>query len=469
MDLTFWGADRTVTGSQHLLSFGNQQLLLDCGLFQGRRSDTNDINRHLPFNARDITAVLLSHAHIDHSGNLPNLVKDGYPGYIYCTHATRDLCSAMLRDSGMIQEEDARFLNKHRRGDEPPVEPIYTAEDAEAALKHFSSYNYDQPFRPLPGVLVTFGDAGHMLGSVWELIEVTVPDGGAGGRTVRVCFSGDLGRANLPILRDPQPMPEADYLIIESTYGDRLHPSIEDAVPQLRQALQDAIRRGGKIVIPAFAVERTQEIVLYFNEMHLKGELPNIPVFVDSPLAVNVTEVFRMHPECYDEETRALVRNDPDGNAFGFQRLAYVRSVEQSKALNNLPGSAVIISASGMAETGRVQHHLRNTIEDPKNMVLFVSYQAENTLGRKILDGARRVRILGDEFKVRAEVRQIQAFSGHADRNDLLNWVKPQASRLKGLFVVHGEEASALALADGMRGLGVQNVQVPTRGQCVEL
>ena len=468
MNLTFWGADRTVTGSQHLLSFGRERLLLDCGLFQGKRADSYAINQHLPFDAHGISAMLLSHAHIDHSGNIPSLVKDGFSGTVYCTHATRDLCSAMLRDSGMIQEEDAEFLNRHRHG-EPPVEPIYTLEDAETALKQFSSYNYDQLFSPIPtnggtSVRVTFGDAGHMLGSAWEVIEIT-----EGNRTVRVGFSGDLGRAHLPILRNPQPLPEVDYLIIESTYGDRLHPSIEDAVPELRRALQDAIDRGGKIVIPAFAVERTQEIVYYFNELHAKGELPRVPIFVDSPLAVNVTEVFRMHPECYDDETRALLRNDPDGNAFGFDHLTYVRNVEQSKAINYLKGPAVIISASGMAETGRVQHHLRNTIQDPKNMVLIVSYQAENTLGRRIEDGARRVRILGDEFTVRAEVREIPAFSGHADRNDLLNWVKPRAQRLRGLFVVHGEEKASMALADGMRALGVQNVQVPVKGQSVEL
>ncbi len=464
MELTFWGAARTVTGSQHLLSLGPKQLLLDCGLFQGRRADTYAINKQLPFEARNVSAALLSHAHIDHSGNLPNLVQEGFRGDIYCTHATRDLCSAMLRDSALIQEEDARFLNKHRHDDEPPVQPLYTAEDAEAALQHFSSFNYNQPFSPLPGVRVTFGDAGHMLGSVWELIEIA-----QNGHPVRLCFSGDLGRTNLPILRDPQPMPEADYLIVESTYGDRLHPPIQEAVPQLHQALQDAIQRGGKIVIPAFAVERTQELVLYFNELHEKGELPNIPFYVDSPLAVNVTEVFRNHPECYDAETREVLRNDPDGNAFGFHRLTYIRSVEQSKSLNNLRGPAVIISASGMAETGRVLHHLRNTIEDPRNIILLVSYQAENTLGRKLADGAQHVHILGDEFHVRAEVRQIQAFSGHADRNDLLNWVKPQASQLRGVFVVHGEEPSALALADGIRALGIQNVQVPSRGQSVEL
>ena len=464
MDLTFWGAARTVTGSQHLITAGSHNILIDCGLYQGRRADTYEINQHLPFDARAVTASVLSHAHIDHSGNIPNLVKSGFDGTIFCTHATRDLCGAMLRDSGMIQEEDARFLNKRRKNGQPPIEPIYTLEDAETSLHQLASYDYNKRFDVTSNAQVTLSDAGHMLGSAWVLVELN-----EGTHNVRVCFSGDLGRRGLPILRNPQPMPAADYLVIESTYGDRLHPSIQDAVPQLCQAVRDTVERGGKMIIPAFAVERTQEIVYYFNQLVLDKQLPNVPIFVDSPLAVNVTEVFRLHPECYDDETRAILRHDTDGNVFGFDRLTYVRSVDQSKALNDLKGPAVIISASGMAENGRILHHLRNNLEDPKNMVLFVSYQAENTLGRRILDGARKVRILGDEFIVRAEVRQIQAFSGHADRNDLLDWVRPRASQLRGLFVVHGEKDSALALAGGMRDLGVRNVQVPTKGQCFEL
>ena len=459
IELTSWGAAKTVTGSQHLISIGDEWVLLDCGLFQGRRSETYAVNQTLPFPADKVSALVLSHAHIDHSGNIPNLVKSGYSGTVFCTHASKDLCDAMLRDSGKIQEEDANFLNK-RHPDQPPIKPIYTQEDAATALGHFSGVDYNTPFQATPNVRVTYGDAGHMLGSAWELIELT-----DGNRTVRLCFSGDLGRRGLPILRDPQPMPEADYLIIESTYGNRQHPSIQDAVPLLKQAVLDAVKRGGKIVIPAFAVERTQEIVYYCNELFNQGQLPRVPFYVDSPLAVNVTEVFRRHPECYDDETREIVRTDPDGSAFGFKSLNYVRSVEESKALNIIHGSAVIISASGMAENGRVQHHLRNTIEDPRNMVLFVSYQAENTLGRKIVDGARRVTILGDDFKVRAEVRRIEAFSGHADRTDLLGWVKPQAHALKGVYVVHGEPDGSSALADGLRSLGVKNVNVPDKGQ----
>lgn len=463
MDVTFWGAARTVTGSQHLIAVGGTRVLLDCGLFQGRRAESYQINQRLPFEASEVDALVLSHAHIDHSGNIPNLTKSGFGGEIVCTHATRDLAAVMLRDSGSIQEEDARFLNRHSKGARA-IEPIYTVADAEAALDQFVSVNYERWINIAPNARVIFGDAGHMLGSAWVLAELT-----EGSRTVRLCFSGDLGRFNLPILRNPRPMPEVDYLIIESTYGDRLHPPVDEATPELLRAIRDAANRGGKVVIPAFAVGRTQEIVYRLNELINQGALPDVPVFVDSPLAVNVTEVFRMHPECYDRETAAMLDADPDGSVFGFKRLTYVRSVEQSKALNNMSGPAVIISASGMAENGRVLHHLRHTIDDPRNMILIVSFQAPNTLGRRILDGQPYVKILGDEFAVRAEVRRIDAFSGHADRNALLEWVRPRAKGLRGAFLVHGEPEPMAALAEGMRGIGVREVHMPRRGQTFEL
>lgn len=466
MKLTCWGAAGTVTGSQHLLEVGDSRLLLDCGLYQGRRADSYAINQNLPFDARRIDAVVLSHAHIDHSGNIPNLVRSGFDGHVCCTHATRDLCAAMLRDSAMIQQEDARFLNKRRSREDgaPLIEPIYTLEDAEDALRAFVSYDYGRPIALAPNARAWLDDAGHMLGSAWALVEAQ-----DNGRTVRVCFSGDLGRFGLPILRDPRPMPEADYLIIESTYGDRTHPPISDALPELGRAVDDAVRRGGKVIIPAFAVGRTQEIVYALHQLMLNGQLADAPIFVDSPLAVNVTEIFRQHPECYDRETRRMLTEAANGDVFGFRRLSYIRDVASSKALNHLRGPAVIISASGMCENGRILHHLRNSVEDPKNLILFVSFQAENTLGRRILDGERRVRILGDDFRVRAEVRRIEAFSGHADRNDLLRWVKPRADRLRGVFVVHGEPRAAQALAEGIRALGAQNVHVPARGDSFEL
>jgi metallo-beta-lactamase family protein len=463
MHITFWGAARTVTGSQHLVEAVGQHILLDCGLFQGRRIESYAINQRLPFDARGVSAMILSHAHIDHCGNIPNLTRSGYDGEVVCTHATRDLCAIMLRDSGAIQEEDADYLNRHRKGNQR-IEPIYTLADAEASLRQFVSYDYHRPIKAAPGATVTFHDAGHMLGAAWESIELTDSN-----RTVRLCFSGDLGRDGLPILRDPEPMPEADYLIIESTYGNRIHEPIDEATPELSDAIRDAYERNGKVVIPAFAVGRTQDIVYRLNTLMSRNQLPNVPIFVDSPLAVNVTEAFRMHPECYDEETRQVLMHDPDGNVFGFSRLTYIRSVEQSKALNDLNGSAVIISASGMCENGRILHHLRHTIEDPKNLILFVSFQAPETLGAKILRGDPYVKILGDEFNVRAEIRRIEAFSGHGDRNGLLNWVRPQAKNLRSVFLVHGEIDAMTALAEGMRDIGVRRVEMPRRGETFEL
>ncbi len=463
MQITFWGAARTVTGSQHLLQVEDKQVLLDCGLYQGRRAEAYEINRQLPFDARQVDAMILSHAHIDHSGNIPSLSKNGYRGQIICTHATRDLCAVMLRDSGSIQENDINFLNRHNKNTQR-IEPIYTLADAEQALRHFVSYNYDQAIAVQPGISLKFSDAGHMLGSSWEALELN-----EAGRNVRLCFSGDLGRTGLPILRDPQPMPEADYLIMESTYGDRLHDPIADALPELERAINDTVRRGGKVIVPAFAVGRTQELVYFLNELILAGKLPNVPVYIDSPLAINVTEAFRTHPECYDEETKAIMRTDPDGDVFGFRRASYTRAVEQSKAINTMKGPAIIISASGMCENGRILHHLRNNIEDSRNMILFVSYQGNDTLGGKILSGQQYVNILGDSFTVRAEVRRIEAFSGHADRNDLLNWVKPQAKNLKGVFLVHGDLQAAKALAEGLQEIGVRQVSIPARGDTVIL
>jgi metallo-beta-lactamase family protein len=463
MQITFWGAAQTVTGSQHLLSAGDVRVLLDCGLFQGKRADAYAINQHLPFQPAQVDAVLLSHAHIDHCGNIPNLVKNGYKGDIFCTHATRDLATTMMMDSGSIQESDARFLNDRNRN-RAPVEPIYTEVDAERAARSFVSRNYERWFDAAPGVRACFYDAGHMLGSSSVAIEVR-----DGASATRVCFSGDLGRAHMPILQDPTPMPEADYLILESTYGGRKHQSIASIDDDLRDTIAMTAKRGGKVVIPAFAVGRTQEIVYRLNTLINAGELPDVPVFVDSPLAVNVTEAFRTHTECYDDEIRATLRNDPDGSAFGFKRLKYVRAVEESKALNHLNGPAVIISASGMCENGRILHHLRHTIEDDRNTILFVSYQAGNTLGRRILDGQRYVKILGDEFTVRAEVRRIEAFSGHADHDDLLAWVEPRARALKGVYLVHGEPESMALLADGLRSIGVDNVVMPARGETAAL
>ncbi len=459
MQITFWGAAQTVTGSQHLLNVGNQQVLLDCGFFQGRRAEAYQINRVLPFQSDRVDAMILSHAHIDHSGNIPNLVKSGFDGQIYCTHATRDLAATMLRDSGSIQEEDVYFLNKHHKN-RRPVEPIYGIADAERAMRQFGSFDYGRWMQVTSHVRAKFLDAGHMLGSA--IVQMDLEEA---GQRVRFCFSGDLGRKHMPILRDPEPLPESDYLIMESTYGGREHGPITTVDEALRDAVASAARRGGKIVIPAFAVGRVQEIVYRLNALINAGHLPDIPVFVDSPLAVNVTEAFRNHPECYDEEVSAMLRTDPDGTVFGFNRLKYVRTAIESKAINNIDGPAIIISASGMCENGRVLHHLRHTISEPRNMVLFVSYQAGHTLGARILGGEKYVKILGDEFTVRAEVRRIEAFSGHADHSDLIDWVKPRAAALKGVFLVHGEPNSMNDLATALRGIGVRDVFMPKRGE----
>jgi metallo-beta-lactamase family protein len=465
MRLQFHGAAQTVTGSQHLLNVNGSNVLLECGLYQGKRRETYDRNRNLPYDASEIDALVLSHAHIDHSGNIPNLVRSGFRGPIFCTFATRDLCSAMLRDSAFIQEQDTAYVNrKRRRQGLPPVEPIYTHEDAVASLEQFVSVGYGRRLPIAPGVHCSFLDAGHILGSATILLEIEEHD-----RRTRLLFSGDLGRPDLPILRDPIPAPAADVLIIESTYGNRQHPPHEEAEQRLLRLISEAFERQGKVVIPAFAVGRTQEIVYSLHRLVLSDRLPDVPVYVDSPLAVNVTEIFRLHPECYDEELRDFIAQDRHPDPFGFDRLRYVRNVEDSKALNVMDGPAVIISASGMCEAGRVQHHLKHTIEDPRNAVLIVSWQAPNTLGRRLVEGEPTVKIFGESYTVRARVEAINGYSAHADRDDLLDWAGPIAESLDRAFVVHGEPESATALADDLRALGVRRVVAPQRGEEYQL
>ncbi|MDY6875632.1 MAG: MBL fold metallo-hydrolase [Chloroflexota bacterium] len=467
MEIQFLGAAQTVTGSQHLVSVSNigssgqcSRILLECGLFQGKRRESFEHNRNLPFDAASVDALALSHAHIDHSGNIPNLVRSGFQGSIYCTFATRDLCSAMLRDSAYIQEHDVAYVNKKRaRKGLPPVEPIYTHTDAIACLEHFVSVGYNRPVPIAPGVRCTFLDAGHILGSAIILLEVE-----EGPRQTRLLFSGDLGRHDMPILRDPAPAPQADVLIIESTYGDRRHSLHEKAEQRLCDLIGETCSHGGKVIIPAFSVGRTQEIVYSLHRLVSVHKLPDVPVFVDSPLAVNVTGVFRLHPECYDEELHQFVAQDRHPDPFGFNRLQYIRNTEASKALNNLEGPAVIISASGMCEAGRVQHHLKHAIGDPRNAVLIVSWQAPYTLGRRLVEQQKVVKIFGREYPLCARVETINGYSAHADRDGLLGWAKPIARDLRHAFVVHGDPDPAAALADGLRQLGVRNVAVPGQG-----
>jgi metallo-beta-lactamase family protein len=466
MKITFHGAARTVTGTQHLVEVNGQRVLLDCGLYQGPRRETFERNRNLPFEAESINAMVLSHAHIDHSGNIPNLVKSGFRGDIVCTFATRDLCSTMLMDSAHIQEKDAEFLNKKRaKRDEPPIQPIYKVEDAVNCLEYFDSVGYHRQREILPGIHVTFLDAGHMLGSAIVVLDVEDRDS---GRDVRLVFSGDLGRVGTPIIRDPESVDHADVLILESTYGSRLHETFEDSEKKLEKIVNTTYKRGGAIIIPSFAVGRTQQLVYTLHKLMTQRDIPEVPVFVDSPLAINATAVFRLHPEAFDAEIRQFML--AEGDPFGFDSLRYTRSVEQSKELNFMREPFIVISASGMAETGRVLHHLRNRIEDPKNTVLIVGWQAPDTLGRRLVEGEPVVRIFGEEHQVKAEVEVINGFSGHADRNELLGWAKSITKQPRRTFLVHGEEEAAFALADGLRSeAGYEQVDVPELHQSFRL
>ena len=467
MRITFYGAAQEVSGSMHLIEVNDQRILLECGLFQGRRSETYERNLHFPFDPQTIDALVLSHAHIDHSGNIPNLVKQGFRGNIWCTAATRNLGADMLLDSGYIQENDVEYLNKKRlkRG-EPPVEPIYTKADAQAALGQFISVGLHRTVTVADGVKATFYNAGHILGSAFVALDIQEH---ATAKSWRLVFSGDIGREGLSILRSPETLNAADILIIESTYGDRLHEPYQAARKQLRDVIRDTARRRGKVIIPAFAVERTQEIIYALNQLEAAGDIPELPIFVDSPLAVNATEVFRMHPEEWDEEVQAFLAATNGQNPFDASRIEYVRDVRRSKQINFMSQPAVIISASGMAENGRILHHLKNNIENSENTILFVGFQAQNTLGRRILDGVSPVRILGEEHKVRAQIVSIDGYSAHADQAELLAWARPfDRERLGQVFVVHGEQAASFTFAEKLRGEGARQVNVPERGQSFE-
>jgi metallo-beta-lactamase family protein len=468
MKLTFWGAAGQVTGSMHLVESDGKRILLDCGMNQGRRKDADQKNRCLPFNGSSIDAVVLSHAHIDHSGNLPTLVKNGFAGPIYTTPATIDLCNWMLRDTAHIQEKDAEFLNKrrdHRRAagiENGHATPLYTMDDAERTLPLFHPVGYHQPQHITPELSYVPYDAGHILGSSCVVLHEAWGD-----KRMRLAFSGDVGRPNLPIIRDPEVMPPADYLIMESTYGGRLHKSATHVENKLADVVIRTARRGGRIIVPAFAVGRTQQLVLLLHNLANQKRIPNIPIFVDSPLAVNVTAVHRDHPECFDEETCAFLRNHED--PFGFQRLQYIREASESKKLNDLHGPMVIISASGMCEQGRILHHLWNNIEDPRNTVLITGFQAEDTLGRKLIEKWPEVRIFGEPKRVRAEISSLDELSGHADQHELLEWIKPMASGLRKVFLVHGEAQQAQTLAKLLGSQYGLDVTVPKPGEQFEL
>ncbi len=457
MRLTFCGAAQTVTGSKHLLELDNgTRLLLDCGLFQGRRAEAEQLNRELPFDAASIDAVLLSHAHIDHSGLLPKLWKDGFRGRVWATHATHSLCSLMLLDSAFIQEKDIRFVNKlHKKRGQPPAEPLYIEKDALGILEQFIGVGYRQSFSPAPGVSVEYRDAGHILGSATMVISVE-----EGGKTKRLGFTGDVGSPNRPILRDPQPMAECDWLITESTYGGEVHEESSRTRERLQEIIQSTAARGGKVIIPAFAVGRTQEIIYALDQLANEGRLPELPIYVDSPLAVRATGVYLAHPECYDAKLREYLMQDH--NAFEFERLTYVRDVAGSKKINESHFPAVVISASGMCEAGRILHHLRHNISDSNSTVVMVGYCADHTLGKRIIDREPIVRIFGEEYRRRCRVEVLNSMSAHADEPGLVEFLSnhdPKA--LRKLFLVHGAPERQEALAATLAARGYSNVEIP--------
>jgi len=447
MRIHFLGATRTTTGSLYLFEVNGQRLLLECGLFQGRRGESIERNRNFPFDPRQVDAVVLSHAHIDHCGNLPNLCRQGFEGNIYCTFATRDLASIMLEDSAEIQRDDAAFVSKKRaKHGLPPVLPLYSAQDAEKAVRQFVGINYDRAFPVTDGITITFRDAGHILGAAQVVFDIR-----ENGRKFRYLFSGDIGRGDDDILRDPQPVEDVDYLQVESTYGARVHSPKANASAEVGQMVRETLDRNGKVIIPAFSVGRTQQIVYTLHLLTLAGQLPRVPIFVDSPLSVNATEVYRLHPECFNAAVYQFLREKE--NPFGMENLTYIREVAHSMKLNDLKDAAIIISASGMAEAGRIRHHLANHIGNPVNLILFVGYCAEHTLGAQIMSGRNPVNIFGEPHEVRARIASLDSFSGHADKNELRRYVETITGNIKKITVVHGEEEQALAFGETLRAL----------------
>ena len=464
MKIHFLGAARTTTGSMYLLEVNGKKLLLECGLFQGHREETTRRNINFPFDPKQIDAVVLSHAHIDHAGNLPNLAKQGYDGPIHCTDATRDLCGIMLIDSAHIQEQDALFVSKWRaKKHQPPVEPLYRIPDAEKAVKQFVGHPYETIFSLVTGVDVTFHDAGHILGSAQVILDVQ-----ESGRKFRWLFSGDVGRGGDELLRDPDAVENVDYLQIESTYGNREHAVRTDADALVGKLVGGTLAQRGKVIIPAFSVGRTQQIVYVLHELTCAGKLPRVPIFVDSPLSTRASDIYAHH--------RDILRPDLDATLCGGERpfemgnLTYITDAEESKKLNNRAEPMVIISASGMAEAGRIRHHLKNNISDKKNLLLFIGYCAEGTLGSQITAGKTPVNIFGEPYVVKARVVSLDTYSGHADKNELKRYVERLSGDIKAIYCIHGEEPQCLAHAETLRALKPKaQVIVPEYQQTVEI
>ncbi len=466
MKIQFLGAAGEVTGSKHLITLENgKKILLDCGMYQGKGLETDAMNRDLGFSPREIDYLILSHAHIDHSGLIPYIVKLGFEGSIITTFATRDLCSIMLADCGKIQEYDTKTFNKKRsRQHLPPVEPIYTIADAELAMQFFIGIPYNKAFRVTKGVKVTFTGTGHLLGA--GVVNLQIKEG---SKTTKIAFTGDVGRPENRILRPPQPFPQADYIICESTYGNRLHESTVIAEDKLLEIIKKTcVDKKGKLIIPSFSIGRTQEIIYSLNNFYNKGKLPKIKVFVDSPLAVNATNIFRLHWECFNTKIINSMENDPD--PFGFNDLHYTQSVTDSKKINTLRKPCIIISASGMMEAGRVKHHLANNISNPKTTILAVGYCSPSTLGARILRGDQAVSIFGHMHLVRADIEQIDSYSGHADYNELLKFLECQNKELVSkIFLIHGDNESRKSFSEKLVENGYDHVEIPELGDAYEL
>jgi metallo-beta-lactamase family protein len=460
--IAFHGAARTVTGSRHLLGFGDRRWLVDCGLYQGHRDEADAVNRTFKFDPATLDRVIATHAHLDHTGNLPTLVSQGFRGPIHATEPTVALSKVMLADSAFLLERDVEYVNRHRRG-RPARVPLYTPEDVRATLERFVPHGYREPFQPLDGVHATYHDAGHILGSAMVSLEFS-----RDGRRYRLLMGGDLGRPRRHILRDPEAPPGPDALVLESTYGDRRHGDDATTERELIAVITRTVGRGGRLVVPAFAVGRTQELVAVLHGLIERRLIPDLPVYVDSPMAREATAVFLRHPEVFDDETRRLFQ-EKDGAPLGFGRLRYVASVEESRSLNDVRTPCIIISASGMCEGGRVLHHLQHALGNARNTVLFVGYQGEGTLGRRLRDGAETVNVFGEPVRVRAEIAALDGFSAHADQAELLAWVARLEPQPRKIFLVHGEPAPAETLAGLLRERTRAEVHVPAKGEEFEL